>query len=288
MNITKRLYTYPVLSDEKDDYKTSIFDVDFKCEKNGINSLLFKFDITMNNDEINDFINNGTAVYAIHLECSKTSFRKIYYSESTKKEVEIPISSVNDKIEIVVFIVNKKEIVNFKSNDWVEDFEGLQFNLKKASILAYKNLESIDIKKNYEEFNNFNSIFSIYRRAIEDCKPMEINLNSNKIRIGLSSKDYKVYSTYQNRTKYQPILNSMIVFPNLVFVFEELKQENAIEHYEDKEWYLSLKISYKKRGIDFFDEITNGQKTSIQLAQEAMELPISTALLNLKNLDEEE
>ncbi len=288
MNITKRLYTYPVLSDEKDDYKTSIFDVDFKCEKNGINSLLFKFNITMNNDEINDFINNGTAVYAIHIECSKTSFRKIYYSESVKKEIEILESSINDKIEVVVFIINKKEIVKFKSNDWVEDFEGIQFNLKKASILAYKNLPMVNITKNYKEFNNLNSIFSIYRRATEESKAIEINLNSNKIRIGLSSKDYKVYSNYKNRTKYQPILNSIIVLPSLVFVFEELKQENAIEYYEDKEWFRSLEISYKKRGIDFFDEITNGQKTSIQLAQEAMELPISTALSNLKNLDEEE
>lgn len=29
MNITNRLFTYPVLSDEKDDYKESFFSVDY-------------------------------------------------------------------------------------------------------------------------------------------------------------------------------------------------------------------------------------------------------------------
>lgn len=39
MNITNRLFTYPVLSDEKDDYKESFFSVDYEQSMQGVNSL---------------------------------------------------------------------------------------------------------------------------------------------------------------------------------------------------------------------------------------------------------
>lgn len=40
MNITNRLFTYPVLSDEKDDYKESFFSVDYEQSMQGVNSLI--------------------------------------------------------------------------------------------------------------------------------------------------------------------------------------------------------------------------------------------------------
>ena len=45
MNITNRLFTYPVLSDEKDDYKESFFSVDYEQSMQGVNSLTYKYDM---------------------------------------------------------------------------------------------------------------------------------------------------------------------------------------------------------------------------------------------------
>ena len=84
----------------------------------------------------------------------------------------------------------------------------------------------------------------------------------------------------------------MIVLPALVYVFEELKQEGGIETYQGKEWFISLDRTYKKRGIDFNSEILYEDKTSIELAQEVMELPLNAAFSNMAclydNDDEEE
>ena len=52
MNITNRLFTYPVLSDEKDDFINSIFHVDYEQSMQGVNSLKFVFDITMNCEDL--------------------------------------------------------------------------------------------------------------------------------------------------------------------------------------------------------------------------------------------
>lgn len=52
MNITNRLFTYPVLSEEKDDYKESIFSVDYEQAMQSVHSLKLTFDIAMNCREL--------------------------------------------------------------------------------------------------------------------------------------------------------------------------------------------------------------------------------------------
>ena len=139
-------------------------------------------------------------------------------------------------------------------------------------------MPSLDITKDYEEFINAGSIFSIYKRITEADRPAEINLDSSKIRIGLGSRDYDVYAVYSAKTELQAVFHSMLILPALVYVFEELRQEGGEETYHNKEWFLALEKSYSKRGIVFMEEILNTEKTSYQLAQEAMELPLSKAL----------
>lgn len=76
----------------------------------------------------------------------------------------------------------------------------------------------------------------------------------------------------------------MLILPALVYVFEELKLEGGVETYHNKEWFLALEKSYAKRGILFIEEVLNSDKTSYQLAQEAMELPLSKAFSQIPML----
>ena len=277
MNITNRLFTYPILSDEKDDYKNSSFSVNYEHIMQGVNSLKLSFDITMNCPELERLITEGEADYVIHLECSTTAYREILRSVSTHIEHIIPIGRINGTFEAVAFIILKKNITGFSCTDWVDEFDNTIFNLYAGSILAYQNLSSLNITKDYEEFVNASSIFTVYRRITENECPAEISLDSAQIRIGLGTKDYDVYTTYSEKTELQSLIYSMLILPALVYVFEELKLEGGVETYHNKEWFLALEKSYAKRGILFIEEVLNSDKTSYQLAQEAMELPLSKA-----------
>lgn len=277
MNITNRLFTYPVLSDEKDDFINSIFHVDYEQSMQGVNSLKLVFDITMNCEDLERLIIDGKADYVIHLECSTTAYREVIHSVSKHIEHVIPIGRINGSFDAVAFIILKKNIKNYYCSDWVEDFSDPIPNLTVGTILAYQNLSSLDITKDYEEFTNAGSIFSIYKRVTEEDCPAEINLDSTKIRIGLGTKDYDVYAVYSGKTELQSLFHSMLILPALIYVFEELKQEGGEETYHNKEWFLALEKAYSKRGIVFMEEVLNPEKTSYQLAQEAMELPLSKA-----------
>ncbi|MEF9917423.1 MAG: hypothetical protein RR746_08705 [Lachnospiraceae bacterium] len=135
----------------------------------------------------------------------------------------------------------------------------------------------LDIVKNYEEFTSASSIFMVYKHLTTEETPIDVSLDSAQIRIGLGTQEYDIYSRFCRKPQFQPILNSMLVFPALVYVFEELKQEIGIEANQGKSWFISLDKSYEKRGVNFINEINDELKTSVQLAQEAMELPLSKA-----------
>lgn len=286
MNITKRLYTYPVLSEERDDYVDSIFDAEVQYKMNGVNNLQFDFDIEMDNKDLQRMILAGDAEYVIHIECANTSFRTAIHDISNHVSKEIPIGRINGRIEIIVLIATKKDVSHFVNSKWDDDYQGLSFELSKGSILAYKNIPVIDIVKNYEEFNSASSIFKVYKRLTSEPKPMEIDLSTAQIGIGVGLQEYEIYSRFCDKEELQPILNSMMIFPALVYVFEELKQENGIDNYSGRNWYVSLSKAYEKRGIDLADELLNSDKTSVQLAQEAMELPLNAALRKFADLFE--
>lgn len=286
MNITKRLYTYPVLSEERDDYVDSIFDAEVQYKMNGVNNLQFDFDIEMDNKDLQRMILAGDAEYVIHIECANTSFRTAIHDISNHVSKEIPIGRINGRIEIIVLIATKKDVSHFVNSKWDDDYQGLSFELSKGSILAYKNIPVIDIVKKYEEFNSASSIFKVYKRLTSEPKPMEIDLSTAQIGIGVGLQEYEIYSRFCDKEELQPILNSMMIFPALVYVFEELKQENGIDNYSGRNWYVSLSKAYEKRGIDLADELLNSDKTSVQLAQEAMELPLNAALRKFADLFE--
>lgn len=228
----------------------------------------------------------GEAEYVIHIECANTSFRTAIHDISNHVSKEIPIGRVNGRIEIIVLMVTKKDVHHFRNSNWDDDYEGISFELSKGSILAYKNIPAIDIVKNYEELNSASSIFKVYKRLTNESKPMEVDLSSAQIGIGLGLQEYEIYSRFCDKEEFQPILNSMIVFPALVYVFEELKQDNGIDNYSGRNWYISLARAYEKRGVGLENELLNTDKTSIQLAQEAMELPLKAALRKFVDLFE--
>lgn len=286
MNITKRLYTYPVLSEERKDYVDSIFDVEVQYKMNSVNNLFLNFEIEMNNCELRNMLLTGEAEYVVHIECANTSFRTTIHAITNQISKDIPIGRINGRLEIIVLIVAKKDIYNFVNSKWEDDYQGLSFELSKGSILAYKNIPSFNVIKNYEELNNTGSIFKIYKRLTNEPKPMEVDLSMSQIGIGLGIEEYNIYSRFCCKEEFQPILNSMIIFPALVYVFEELKQENGIDNYEDRNWYISLSKAYEKRGVNLEDELLNSDKTSIQLSQEAMELPLNVALSKFVDLFE--
>ncbi len=278
MNISGRSFAYPVLCAGGSDYRTSKFTVDYLTSMNGVNSIGLVFDIKPDCPEIERMIADGTAEYIIHLECPTTAFREIVRSNSGHIEYSVSIHRLVGTLEAVALVVLKKDITDFYCGDWDSDYDGMTFELSAGSVLAYQNLDKLRIKSGHASFTDADSIFTVYKKLTDSDEPADVSVDGRGIRIGLSSGDYGMFTALSADDRMRPVLNGTLILPALVWLFEELRQDGGRERYRDSDWYIALTESYAKRGISFENEVFLSEKTSFQLAQEAMELPVTKAL----------
>ena len=286
MKITKRLYAYPVLAADKDDYRKAIFSVEMS-EYMELTDFVLHFSVQLTSESLLRMIGQGEAEYLIHIECSSTAFRKAYHFASPQFEVRIPLEKINHMVEIVAFVVTKKHISGFHSEEWVDDFSGLQFDLEKGSILAYQNLQNLSIAKSMHQSAAQPSLFYVRKRQDDGRQGMRMNLDSDKILLSLLETEYRLYQQFNNDPEMQPILNAMFILPALVYLFEGLDQdedETEKHDYTRYAWYKALEQSYRSRGKDFEETLQDRERTSFEKAQEVMEFPIAKALASLQTI----
>lgn len=287
MEIKNRLFPYPVLCEETDDYnESSIFEVDVSYSET-MNNLELLFDFELNNNDLVNLIRMGKAKYVIHIECSHTSYRKVIKTDLKQIAVTIPKSSVNKEIYLVGMIVATTDIKNFFSAELNEDYIGEKINFDHASILAYQNLPRIIVTKDYEELAGNESLFSIIRVAYEDPDgeyPIDIVLNEDRIKIRVDSKTYDAYIKHR-QSSY--LAMSMFILPALLYMIDTIREEDSCGAYETKPWFMRMKKFYKAQDRDLEDElIGDNKKNALEIAQEMLKNPIGKAYQELMEMEE--
>lgn len=278
MEIRNRLFPYPVLCDETDDYEEDGLNV-IPNTIEGINDISVMVEFHLENEAMLNLIRMGYAEYVLHLECSSTSFRKIIRSDVNEITYSIPKSRVNVEVTVLAMIVAKRKIEYFTSDKLNEDYEGETICFEKASILAYKNLPRIYVYKNYEQLAGNDSMFSIVKVGSpddEEVKPLTFDLSGDRIKIMVDPKTYGAYIHFQQKTS---LAMSMLVLPALIYMIDELKE--GYDSFTNCKWFVKMKQFYKAQGKDFIDDVVFSERNSVELAQEMLRSPIGKAYRDL-------
>lgn len=289
MEIKNRLFPYPVLCEENDDYENCSFNVFSKVTED-INDIVLNFEIQLeNNDELQWLVREGYAQFVIHIECSSTAFRTMISTSNNKKSVRIPKSRVNHYVSLLGMIVAEKDIIGFKSKLLNEDYDE-EVNFSRGSILAYRNLPKVFITKNYEELSGDNSFFTVIKRTdVEEVelRPVVYDITDAKIKILVSEKLYDEYIKYHTNPIMQPILNTLLVMPAVAHMIDELRCTGDIEKYKPLYWFQKISKSYKLQNKDFVNDIIDSDLPCIEAAQAMLQMPIEKAFECLSRVIEE-
>jgi len=284
MEIRNRLFPYPVLSEETDDYIQGGFSVAVDVTQ-GINDITFTFSINLENGGIQKLINHGEAYFAIHIECSKTAYRKLL--TSSQKTISFHVSSmrINGDVSLVGMVIAKKDIPYYKNEFLNVDYSNADIFIPRAGIIAYHNMPKVRITKNYEELKSSESFFSIVKRAKDndDMHPVEFELTQEKIRIVVDENVYGAYIRYSMDDNSRNLLWSLLLLPAVIYMLERLRFD-GIDAYEEMEWYQKISSSYNSQGIDFEDTIQNRAISITDIAQEMLRLPIGKTFDNMKRM----
>ena len=280
MEIRNRLFPYPVLCDETDDYEEHGYNVT-SITRESMNDINIQVNFQLSNQEMLDLIRMGYAEYVLHLECSSTSFRKIIRSDISEITYSIPKSRVNVEVTVLALVVAKRRIDGFVSESLNEDYEGEQITFEKASILAYKNLPRIYVYKNYEELAGNESLFSIIKVGVpddEEVKPLTFDLMGDRIKIMVDPKTYAAYIHFQQKTS---VAMSLLVMPALLYMIDELKE--SFDSFSNYMWFNKMKQFYKLQGKDFREDVIFSDRNIVEIAQEMLKSPIGKAYRDLLN-----
>lgn len=290
MEIKNRLFPYPVLSAENDDYVNCSFNIKTNMTEE-VTDLVLTFDVELvNNEELSLLIRDGYADVIVHIECSSTAYRTVVGITGNKRAFRLPKSRVNNEVYLVGMIVAKKDIKGFSSANLNEDYGSEPIDFQKGSILAYRNLPKFLIAKNYEELAGDNTFFTIIKRtSLEGAEqlPVTYELNASKIQIIVDEKTYDEYIKYHNNPLMEPITNTLLVMPAIAYMVETLRDYGYDHPFKTLFWYQKFKKACKLQGIDFEQDIIDSDKSSLEIAQEMLRYPIGRAFESLSRVIEE-
>lgn len=282
MDIRHRLYPYPVLSYTTDDYINSNFSMNLHVSK-GIREICLSISLQLINEEIKQFIFNGTAEYVIHIECPYTAYRTVIKTDEINIIKNIPEHKLNGKVAVCAFIVAKSEIKDYYNRAFNEDYEGMQFTLHRGNVIAIGGQVNIEVTKEVEELSKIPSIFTICRCAEDTDNSMKIDINGEKIAITLCNRSFENYKMLVGMPSMLPVLHSMLIVPTLIYTFETLKKED-IGEFEDLCWFKSIERTLQKNDLILNYELLEIMP-SYELAQKSLDMPIDRALDALVSLD---
>lgn len=285
MEIKYKLYPYPVLWDKNDDYKKpSKFSVEVE-PKEDFKNIKLKINFLLKDKEIEKLIKENKAEYVVHIEGTSTYFREIISTKETEINYVLKDRDILGRLQVNFFILARQDIKNYKNDNFNEDYSSETFNLKKGNIIAIADGYRFDIEKNDDELGKISSIFSICKKETVEQTGMTIDMGYEKIRIGLNITDYVNYSQLsQNPNKVESV-NSVIIFPALIYIFEQLKKDFNETDYTEYKWFRALENIFKKNGEDLNKGLLENE-ISIDLAQRVLNYPIERAFNSLINEDE--
>ena len=219
MRIGKRLFPYPILNNEKiySQYKNSVFSLQYDEEVSEDKQyyLLNNLHCELDNQMLIDLINADRAKIVCVIECPSTMYRMSHVLPLCPINMQIPLTDLNNKVNISAFVVAKEDIENYRSDDFSDIYEDISFSIEKHDILAADDGYVNNVDFNDLDDNKQASIFIIIKDNSITNGTMQVEYDSEKITISLPEEQWNIYDKTKRIPKYESLYFSIIAVPAL-------------------------------------------------------------------------
>ena len=285
MRIKDHMFPYPVLRDRSDDYVKTRFTVSAKSSVTD-SELQLRFDMACTNPAILKLISNGQARYAVHMECQRTYFRQLMYSETPHFSLSIPNHLIDTMLEICPLIVAIADIHGFASDDLDEAYAGEPISFNCGDFIAVGNQFTVPITRKTDELKQLSSPFCVLAYPDgEEQKHMRLEYaEDTQVVIYVPKEVYPIIAHVQSERGKMDELHAALYFPALMQTIEFMRSHES-EGCEDKHWYVAINQRAVEKGIG---EISRSQEEAYVIAQKLFDFPLTRWLRQLPHSDDEE
>lgn len=278
MRVGKKLFPYPVInnSEKISSFKNSSFSLVYEDASDDENLILKDAHLVIDDLNLINLMAKGMVKGALIIECSATIYRVTKEIDLENRDIIIPLSELNDKVYISSFLYATDNITDYKSENFLDDYEDYSFNIEKYDILAADDGFFKTIEYEQEEDQKNDSIFSVIKtKGIDN---MVVDYNQKKVIIKLPENEHGLYYNLRFNKTYQPLFLSMMAIPALSSVLQKFKdQDYDIDDIaDDYYWFNAILVSY--------ENIYNKKLTNEDF-REIDSLTLSQILLNNSTID---
>lgn len=278
-----RLFPYPVLRENNNNFISSRFNIHarYKITEEGYE---IEVSTLLENSNLIRLINEKKASIVLHLECSKTKYRKIEKLNIGITKINIKTEFLEGRLELLGILISEEKLENYFSKDFHPNYENKTFKIEKGSILGISEIPSIIIENKKEDYSSIPSIFDV---TYDRIKYMELKLDKERIIIVLPDEIYKIRNAHKNSLHSRNIMNSMILLPALMGTLFELLDKEAIEMHGEKRWFRVIHRKLSKLGFNLEDGDLE-EENIFYIAQALLEDLLEDGMKSLKYLGDEE
>ncbi|MBQ3295522.1 MAG: hypothetical protein IJH00_03460 [Erysipelotrichaceae bacterium] len=284
MRIGKRLFPYPVLNSEKvySQYKESSFSLSYE---DGISEDKQFYELNNLHCDIDSellirLIKDDKAEIICVIECPSTMFRRKYVLPLEGMDLAIPLTDLNNKVNVSAFVAAKEEINDYQSDDFLNGYEDISFTIEKHDILAADDgfVNTIDFD-DFED-NKQKSIFLVIKDKNITDGTMRVEYDSDKITICLPEKEWNEYDKTKRISKFESLYFSVIAIPALGYALSCLQRNDpSVDILKiDYRWFNSFAAAYKNyHGEELTDDVFIKMNTNLE-SQMVLNNPVTKAV----------
>lgn len=280
MRFSSLSFPYPVLGvhdDVKGSYETQL------SVQLGPDKVTLVAEHKLSNPSIQDMISSKKAAFSVEINCPKTFYRNVFFTNDPKHIIEISSNLLLDKVLLDFYIIATEDIAEYKINEAHEDYKGYTFSLYKGEVIAGGGSASFIAEKSWLALKTVSSFMDIQKYE-EDNGPMKIDLSCDKITVRLSRNDYERYHGTWNRQHFGAIFHSALVLPALLYALSQMLEDETGDNYGEKKWYQML--DHRIKNDDDLKTIVFEQGNIAQIAQILLGNPMDRTLSSLEKIAE--
>jgi hypothetical protein len=275
MKISGYKFGHPVFGlDDYFDFKPEL-NIESSVVNNNLEILSSVFDLG-DNEELKQLITDNKAVVLVEISCSYTMYRKVFIFNTENIDINIPLESIKNKVEVLYLIVAKESFENYTNESIKDDLQEQSFYIEEGDILAFLGEEIITL----DVSTSMDSIVKL--RESTEKEKHTFTWNEDSIIINLSTDEFSKLKRLKDSLDYQKILVSSILQPALIHACYKLEDEN----YSEKNWHKALLIHWDKYRPD--NEFAPSSEDIPDFIELLLHNPFNLVIETINNIDERE
>lgn len=297
MELIDKKYPYPVLTPRSDDYIGCSFDVSGDAIRHD-HEVELRLKVELNCPSIQALVRKNDATIILHVECSRSAFRKSFDVPVGGRVLRISSDDVSGRISLCPFIVAQHEIGGYKSEQFNPIYQDLAFCIRCGAVLAEGIEKSVYVETATRDIDYKPDIFSVVpdKNMDEDereKKQIKIDPCSTKIKIHMPTKAFSQYGALLKSGISNDVVLSSVILPAMMEALGHMQKVMIADDGDEGDlrefiWFNVVKkrilLLYPDAKQDW-EKFVREDMSIVSVAQTLIKSPVVEALQWLSNSD---